>query len=44
MREWEVKNDIHCGPGRGSVSGSMIAYLLGITQMDSMKFNLNFFR
>ena len=44
MREWEVKNDIHCGPGRGSVSGSIIAYLLGITQMDSMKFNLNFFR
>lgn len=27
-----------------SVSGSVIAYLLGITQMDSLKFNLNFFR
>lgn len=44
MREWEKQNNIFCGPGRGSVSGSMIAYLLGITQMDSMKFDLNFFR
>lgn len=44
MREWEQQNGIQCGYGRGSVSGSMIAYILGITQMDSMKFNLNFFR
>ena len=44
IREWEHKNDIQCGYGRGSVSGSMIAYLLGITQMDSIKFGLNFFR
>ena len=44
LREWEVKNGIQCGYGRGSVSGSMVAYLLGITQMDSMKFGLNFFR
>lgn len=44
LRDWEKENGIHCGPGRGSVSGSMIAYLLGITQMDSMKFDLNFFR
>jgi len=44
LREWEKDNDIQCGYGRGSVSGSMIAYLLGITQMDSMKFGLNFFR
>lgn len=44
MREWEEKNGIQCGYGRGSVSGSMIAYILGITQMDSMRFNLNFFR
>lgn len=44
LREWEQKNDIQCGYGRGSVSGSMIAYLLGITQMDSLRFNLNFFR
>ena len=44
LREWEKSQGIHCGPGRGSVSGSMVAYLLGITQMDSIKFNLNFFR
>lgn len=44
LREWEKEQGIQCGYGRGSVSGSMIAYLLGITQMDSMKFGLNFFR
>lgn len=44
LREWERQNGIQCGYGRGSVSGSMVAYLLGITQMDSMKFDLNFFR
>ena len=44
LREWEKKNGIQCGYGRGSVSGSMIAYLLGITQMDSMRYGLNFFR
>ena len=44
LREWEAKNGIQAGYGRGSVSGSMIAYLLGITQMDSMRFGLNFFR
>lgn len=44
LREWERENDIQCGYGRGSVSGSLIAYALGITQMDSLKFDLNFFR
>ena len=44
MREWEKENGIECGYGRGSVSGSEIAYTLGITQMDSIKFGLNFFR
>ena len=44
LREWEKEQGIQCGYGRGSVSGSMIAYLLGITQMDSMRFGLNFFR
>jgi len=44
LREWEKSHGIQCGYGRGSVSGSMIAYLLGITQMDSMRFGLNFFR
>lgn len=44
LREWEKQNGIQCGFGRGSVSGSMIAYLLDVTQMNSLKFNLNFFR
>lgn len=44
LREWEREHGIQCGYGRGSVSGSMVAYLLGITQMDSMRFGLNFFR
>lgn len=44
IRGWERANGIQSGYGRGSVSGSIIAYVLGITQMDSKKFNLNFFR
>lgn len=44
LREWERSKGIQCGYGRGSVSGSMIAYLLGITEMDSIRFDLNFFR
>lgn len=44
LREWEKKRGIQCGYGRGSVSGSLIAYILGITQMDSARFGLNFFR
>lgn len=44
LREWEAANGIQCGYGRGSVSGSMIAYILGITKIDSLKFDLNFFR
>lgn len=44
LREWEARHGIQSGYGRGSVSGSMIAYLLGITQMDSLHFGLNFFR
>lgn len=37
-------NEIYVGFGRGSVNGSLIAYDLGITEMDSIKHNLNFFR
>lgn len=44
LKEWQIKNGIYTGPGRGSVSGSEIAYVLGITEMDSIKFDLNFFR
>lgn len=44
VKDWESENDIVRGPGRGSVSGSMVAYDLGITEMDSKKFDLNYFR
>lgn len=42
--DWCHKNDIYQGYGRGSVNGSLIAYVLGITEMDSIKHKLNFFR
>ena len=38
------KEGIQWGYGRGSVNGSLIAYLLGVTECDSVKFKLNFFR
>lgn len=41
---WCNKHDIKVGYGRGSVNGSVIAYLLGITEMDSIKHKLNFER
>lgn len=34
----------HFGPGRGSVGGSLIAYLCGQTDLDSLKLGLNFER
>lgn len=41
---WCIDEDIRVGYGRGSVNGSVIAWLLGITEMDSIKHNLNFER
>lgn len=41
---WCHANDIPTGYGRGSVNGSVCAWLLGITEMDSIKHNLNFER
>lgn len=38
------RRGIKYGYSRGSVSGSVIAYLLGITEVDSVKYNLNFER
>jgi len=38
------KEDIMVGPGRGSVSGSLIAYLLDITKIDPIRFDLMFSR
>ena len=42
--DWCHEKDIYQGYGRGSVNGSLIAYALGITEMDSIKHKLNFFR
>lgn len=38
------KNDILVGVGRGSAGGALLNYLLGITQIDPIKFNLIFER
>ena len=38
------KQGVSYGYSRGSVSGSIIAYLLGITEVDSIRYNLNFER
>ncbi|MBE6592751.1 MAG: DNA polymerase III subunit alpha [Ruminococcaceae bacterium] len=38
------KNDIPVGPGRGSGAGSLVAYLIGITDIDPIKFDLLFER
>jgi len=35
---------IMVGPGRGSVAGSLVAYLLGITEIDPIRFGLYFER
>ena len=42
--DWCHENGIYQGYGRGSVNGSLIAYVLGITEMDSIKHKLNFCR
>ena len=38
------KNSIPVGPGRGSAAGSLIAFLLGITEVDPIKHDLIFER
>ena len=41
---WCHTQGIEVGYGRGSVNGSVIAWLIGITEMDSIKHHLNFER
>ena len=41
---WCRQNGILVGPGRGSAGGSMVAYLLGITQVDPIRYSLLFER
>ncbi len=38
------ENDIPVGPGRGSGAGSIVSYLLGITNVDPLKYGLLFER
>jgi DNA polymerase-3 subunit alpha len=38
------RRGISVGPGRGSVAGSLVAYCVGITQIDPIKYNLLFER
>jgi len=41
----DVSNEMMLsGPGRGSAAGSLVAYVLGITQVDPIKYNLLFSR
>jgi DNA polymerase-3 subunit alpha len=41
---WAKENRIVVGPGRGSVGGSLVAYLLNITNINPLKHNLLFER
>lgn len=41
---WSKRNGIPVGPGRGSGAGSLVAYSLGITDLDPLKFDLLFER
>ena len=41
---WSKGAGIRVGPGRGSVGGSLVAYLLGITDVDPIRFGLIFER
>ncbi len=38
------KNNILVGPGRGSAAGSLVSYVLGITDVDPLKYDLLFER
>jgi DNA polymerase-3 subunit alpha len=42
--KWADKNGIGRGTGRGSVGGSVLAFLLDITKVDPLKYNLLFAR
>lgn len=41
---WSKRQGIVVGPGRGSVGGSLVAFLIGITDVDPIRFNLMFER
>ena len=41
---WAKENNVPVGPGRGSGAGSLVAFVLGITNIDPLKYNLLFER
>jgi DNA polymerase-3 subunit alpha len=41
---WAKEHDIPIGPGRGSGAGSIVAYAMGITNIDPLRFKLFFER
>lgn len=49
LLNWDIinfchENDIPTGPGRGSAAGSLVLYLIGVTNVDPVKYNLFFER
>ncbi len=44
MLNWAKEKGILVGPGRGSAAGSLICYVLGITDIDPLEYGLLFFR
>ncbi|MFL9962706.1 DNA polymerase III subunit alpha [Paraburkholderia sediminicola] len=41
---WAKNNGVPVGPGRGSGAGSLVAYALGVTDLDPLRYNLLFER
>ncbi|HKS56622.1 MAG TPA: DNA polymerase III subunit alpha, partial [Steroidobacteraceae bacterium] len=41
---WARENGVPVGPGRGSGAGSLVAYVLGITDLDPLRYDLLFER
>lgn len=49
LLNWDIlnfchENNIPTGPGRGSAAGSLVLYLIGVTQVDPVKYDLFFER
>ena len=49
LLNWDIlnychENDIPTGPGRGSAAGSLVLYLIGVTNVDPVKYSLFFER
>ncbi|HYF01266.1 MAG TPA: DNA polymerase III subunit alpha, partial [Planctomycetota bacterium] len=44
LRRFARENGVRVGPGRGSAAGSLVGYLLGITSIDPLRYDLIFER